>query len=95
MKRVCPVSCTSMEKAPRRNECKDIHENCVAWVETDECETNKAVAKYCPFSCKKCKIKTAVNNTGERMACKDGHQNCQGWAVRAGVRYFYFSMCFL
>mmetsp|Transcript_19033 Transcript_19033/g.39883 ORF Transcript_19033/g.39883 Transcript_19033/m.39883 type:complete len:542 (-) Transcript_19033:463-2088(-) len=80
MKRVCPVSCRNIEKAPRRNECKDIHENCVTWVETDECETNSAVVKYCPLSCQKCKMKTAANNNGERMACKDGHQNCQGWA---------------
>jgi len=86
-----------MKSVPRRNECKDIHENCPVWVEAAECKTNDAVKKYCPLSCGRCEntgntahnMKKETRDMGrvattksENQSCKDDHENCSGWAVR-------------
>ena len=64
MRRTCPASCIDMKKSPRRNECKDVHENCPLWLEAAECETNDSVNKYCPLSCGRCN--NITNNAYER-----------------------------
>jgi hypothetical protein len=63
MRRTCPVSCIDTKPSPRRNECKDVHENCPLWLKAAECETNDSVKKYCPLSCGRCE--NSGNNTSE------------------------------
>ena len=84
MKRVCPVSCMDMERAPLLNECKDVHESCHTWSQEAECETNANVKKFCPLSCGRCE-KKETRNKGKTSnpSCKDDHENCSGWAVRS------------
>jgi hypothetical protein len=94
MKQYCPVACTDMKRAPRRNiECIDIHINCSFWAADTECETNQSVKKYCPLSCGvgRCGANSNndknkdVPNTGKKeqnVLCTDDHENCSGWAVR-------------
>ena len=89
MKRVCPVSCIDMKQSPPREECKDIHENCIVWFDDAECQTNDSVKKYCPRSCGICQD---TGTTSGADSCKDNHENCSGWAVR--LLDLVFPLCF-
>ena len=94
MERVCPVSCIDMKKSFRRDECKDVHENCVVWSNDAECKTNESVNKYCPLSCGRCQNTSndaATRKTTETTElCEDSHENCAGWAVRLLMLFFCF-----
>ena len=70
MRRTCPVSCIDMKQSPRRNECKDIHENCPIWFNAEECETNDSVKKFCPLSCGRCE-NIGNNSSNKKKESRD------------------------
>mmetsp|Transcript_30740 Transcript_30740/g.65924 ORF Transcript_30740/g.65924 Transcript_30740/m.65924 type:complete len:558 (-) Transcript_30740:700-2373(-) len=95
MSRFCPASCMDTKQSPRRNECKDVHQNCLIWSQDSECESNTSVARFCPLSCGRCKVakNTAENGTlltgadstrrnamEDTNQCKDNNENCIAWA---------------
>ena len=87
MTKHCPGSCedvraTEIKESTKdisNGNCQDRHDDCAAWAQLGECDTNSDMSKYCAVSCGICEAEPA-SGANDDPTCIDGHENCGFWA---------------